>query len=371
MSETLLIARREFTERLRDRAFLLVNAFILVAVVAVPLLVGLLAGGEDAVRLGAVGSEGAAVAAVAERSQDTFGVDLEVSEVADRPAAEDALRAEEVDAVVLDARTVLVRSELPSGLEPLLATAVAGVAPPQLDVEALEPPEEFDFGPAFFIGLVGVGLLYGLLFLYGMYVAQGIVEEKTSRVVEVVLSAVRPSQLLLGKILGLGALGFVQVLLVAGLGLGAALVSGLVDLPASAYGTVALVVAWYVLGYALYAALFAIAGALCSRIEDLQSSGTPVYILLVGALFIAQFTAQTPGSSWSRIAGIVPFTAPLLQPLRTAAGASEPWEVGLAIVLTVATIALLVPLAARFYRGGVLQVRRKIGLREAWRGAGG
>ncbi len=387
MSEVLLVARREFTERLRDRAFVISNILILLVVIAGPVLAAVFGGGGDPVRLGAVGADAVAAAQVAEAQSGTFDLELEVSEVADPAAAEEALTAGELDAVLLDASTVLVESEMPAGLEPLLTSTAtglalegvlseAGVSPDELaalseqsiEVTALEETEEFDFGPSFFIGLLGVGVLYGLLILYGQWVAQGVVEEKSSRVVEVLLSAVSPTKLLAGKVLGLGSLGFLQVLLLAIVGVGAVLVTGIAELPASAMGTIALVVAWYVLGYATYAAVFAIAGALCSRMEDLQSTVIPAYILLIGALFIAQFTAPNPESPWSRIAGLAPFTAPLLQPLRTSLGASQPWEIVAAILLSLATIAILIPLAARFYAGGALQVRRKIGLREAWRG---
>jgi ABC-2 type transport system permease protein len=389
VSEVLLVARREFTERLRDRTFLVTNAFIVVILALALLLPSILGDGDEPGRIGAVGPEAEAVALAARQAQDTFDVQVEIEPVADRAAAERALEDGDLDAVLLDGTTVLVQEELPSELEPLLATAVAGVAvteqladagvsqeelaalrePPELAVESVAPEDRFELGPAFLVGFAGVFVLYGLLILYGQWVAQGIVEEKQSRVVEVLLGAMSPRQLLAGKVLGLGALGLAQIAVLALVGVGGALLTGLVDLPPNAIGTIALVVAWYVLGYALYATVFAIAGALCSRVEDLQSTVMPVYLLLIAAIWIAQFTATDPGSPVSRGAGLVPFTAPILQPLRMAAGASDPWEVVLAAVLTLVAIALLVPLAARFYTGGVLQTRRKLKLSEAWRGA--
>lgn len=388
MSETLLVARREFTERLRDRAFLITNAFIVLILAAAIAIPSFLAEDESR-RVGAIGTEAEQVALAARSSQDVLDVEVEVEPVADRAAAERALEGGDLDAVLLDGTTVLVREELPSDLEPLLTLAVAGAAvtrelteagvtpqqlaalqqPPELAVQSLQEAEQFDFGPAFAVALIGVILLYGLLVVYGQWVAQGIVEEKQSRVVEVLLAAMTPRQLLAGKVLGLGTLGFLQISVLSVVGLGGALLTGQVDLPPSTYGTVALVVAWYVLGYALYATVFAIAGAVCSRVEDLQSTVMPVYVFLIAALWIGQFTATDPGSPVSRIAGLVPFTAPILQPLRTASGAAAPWEIVASVVITLVTIALLIPLAARLYTGGVLQVSRKIKLGEAWRGA--
>jgi len=382
-----LVARREFTERLRDRSFLIMNVFFVVILVGAPLLSAVLTGDDGPIRMGAVGAEAGAVAQAAASSAEVFDLELEVAQVGDRAAAEAALTGGDLDAVLLDARTVLVETELPGDLEPLLASAASGVALSRvlteagvgaqeqadlaaapLAVDTLIEPDQFDFGPNFLIGLIGILLLYGLLFLYGQWVAQGIVEEKSSRVIEVLLSAVSPTRLLAGKVLGLGLLGFLQVLAIAGIGVGTVVLTGIVELPEGAPGTIALIVAWFVLGYATYATVFAIAGALAARAEDLQSTVMPVYVLLIGALFIAQFTAQDPASIWSRVAGLAPFTAPLLQPLRTSVGASQPWEVVAAVALTLLTIAVLIPLAARFYGGGVLQVSRKIGLRDAWRG---
>ena len=150
------MARREFTERLRDRAFLITNIFLIVVLVGAPLLGGLLQGDDGLTRLGAVGAEVGAV-------------------------AEAALSDGDLAAVLLDARTVLVETELPEGLEPLLASAASGAALSQvlteagvgpqeqadLAVDTLTEPDTFDFGPSFFVGLLGIGVLYGLLFIYG------------------------------------------------------------------------------------------------------------------------------------------------------------------------------------------------------------
>jgi ABC-2 type transport system permease protein len=134
---------------------------------------------------------------------------------------------------------------------------------------------------------------------------------------------------------------------------------------------IALVLVWYVLGYALYSMVFAVTGAVAARVEELQSTATPVYMLVIGAFFIAQSVAFTPGSTLALAAGLFPFTAPRVQPLRTAAGAAQPWEVTTPVVLTIATVALLVPLAARLYSGGVFRLDRKLRLRDAWRAGRG
>jgi ABC-type Na+ efflux pump permease subunit len=200
-----------------------------------------------------------------------------------------------------------------------------------------------------------VFLLYGLLAVYGQWVAQGIVEEKQSRVVEVLLASLRPTELLAGKILGLGALGLVQILLLAGVAAGGLLATDVIEVPPAAWGALGLVIPWYVLGFLLYATLFAMAGAIVSRVEDMQSAVMPVIIVLVLALFAAQFALAEPTSTVATVAGLLPLTAPIVQPILLAVGATSWVQVLLAIVLALTAIAVMVPLSARIYRGGVLR----------------
>jgi ABC-2 type transport system permease protein len=221
-------------------------------------------------------------------------------------------------------------------------------------------------GPDYLLALAAVAVLYLLLMLYGQWVAQGIIEEKSSRVVELLVSSMRPRELLAGKILGVGAIGLGQLALTALVGLGARLALGQ-QLPERAPETLGLVVAWYLLGYFLYATLFAVAGALVSRVEDLQSTALPLFVLIIGSFLVAQATAQDPSSTLATVAGLVPFTAPLVQPLLMAAGVADPLTAALAVLLCAGLIVGLVPLAARAYTGGVLKIGGRVKLREAMR----
>jgi ABC-2 type transport system permease protein len=192
------------------------------------------------------------------------------------------------------------------------------------------------------------------------------VEEKQSRVVEVLLSSLRPTELLAGKVLGLGALGLAQILLLTAVGAGGLLVTEVIEVPAAAWGGLALVVPWYVLGFLLYATLFAMAGSVVSRVEDMQSAVMPVIVVLVLALFGAQFALADPSSPVATIAGVLPLTAPMVQPILYAMGTTSWAEAALAIGLALATIGLMVPLSARIYRGGVLRTRGRVSYKEAW-----
>lgn len=387
MSATWLVMAREFTERLRSRAFLISNAAILgllVLALAVPMLLG----DGDPTQVGTVGPEAESVGQIALGQQDAFDSEIELVELDDRAAAEQALRDGDVDAVLLGAATALAEGGLARPLEALLANASnalrvdaaladAGLgAVERAELFAIEPlvveplddePGGVDlFDPAVGIVFAAVFLLYGLLAVYGQWVAQGIVEEKQSRVVEVLLGSVRPTELLTGKVLGLGALGLAQILLMAAIGVGGLLLTDVIEIPAAAWGALALVIPWYVLGFLLYATLFAMAGAVVSRVEDMQSAVMPVIIVLVLAIFAAQFALTDPTGTVAVVAGLVPLTAPIVQPILFAVGAASWWEALLAILLAVAAIVVMLPVSARVYRGGILRTRGRVSFREAW-----
>lgn len=390
MNRSLLIAGREFGERLRSRTFLISNASIM-GIILLSVLLPLLFGHGGPTDLGYTGSA-APVAELAVVQQDNFEVELELTSVPDRAVAEDALASGDLDAVLLDPAVVLVDGNLDPRLEALLASAssaiaidttltAAGLTPEErvalLTIEPLTieqatgatPPIDLT-APEVVPVFGAVFLLYGLLAVYGQWVAQGIVEEKQSRVVEVLLGSVRPTELLAGKILGLGALGLAQVLLLGGVGAIGLLVTGAIDVPGAAWGALALVVPWYVLGFLVYAALFAMAGSVVARVEDMQSAVMPVIVVLVLALFAAQFALSDPGGLVARGAGVFPLTAPIVQPVLFATGQVAWLEVVLALVLAVGTIAALIPVTARIYRGGVLRTRGRLSYREAWRSTG-
>ncbi len=387
MSHVLLVAVREFTERLRSKAFLVSNAVVL-GLILLSVAAPLLGGDSGPTRLGVVGPDAAEVAELALAQQSAFDVELEVTPLPDEAAAAAAIDAGEVSAVLLARDTVLVERSLDRPLEALLSSAANAVqvderltsagldAAERQQLFAIDPltvrsrTESGDavdpFSPAVLVAFVGVFALYGLLIMYGQWVAQGIVEEKQSRVVELLLATLRPTELLAGKVLGLGALGLVQILLLVGVGMGGIAVTGAIDLPTSGYGALVLVVAWYVLGYLLYATLFAMAGAVVSRVEDLQSAVMPVIVVLVLALMSAQFALSDPTSTLATVAGLVPFTAPIVQPVLAASGETSVWEMLLAAVLAVSTILVLLPIAGRIYRGGVLATRGRVSFRAAW-----
>jgi ABC-2 type transport system permease protein len=197
-------------------------------------------------------------------------------------------------------------------------------------------------------------------------VLAGVVEEKSNRVVELILSTVRPRHLLAGKVIGIGLLGLAQLALVAGLA-STLLAAGVFDAPASLGGSLALVVPWFALGFALYAVAYAAAGALASRQQDANSAGQTVTYTLLAAYFVGYIALSANADGiLANVLTVFPLTAPLVLPARSALVGVPLWEHALAVVLVLCSIYALIRLAGRIYARGLLHTGPRLDLRAAW-----
>jgi ABC-2 type transport system permease protein len=239
---------------------------------------------------------------------------------------------------------------------------------PSIEVRALDPQDP-DRDENAGIAFIAVLLAYGQLFGYGVWVATGVIEEKSSRVVEILLSAIRPGQLLAGKIAGIGLLGIVQLACIATFAIVLAVATGALELPASAVGIALVVLAWFVMGFAFYAGLFAVSGSLVSRTEELQNALVPINLVILVSFFISIGALENPDSTLSVAASVLPFSSALAMPVRIALGSASPPQIVASISLLVAGTALLVPLSARLYAGAVLKTGTRVKIRDAWRSA--
>jgi ABC-2 type transport system permease protein len=375
-----LVAAREASTRLRDKNFIIGSIVIVVLLLGIMGMQVASSSGDDRARVGIVGEAGPLESAL--RTQgDVLGIDVSVVPLDDEDAARTAVEDEDLDAAVVGAGAehpqLLLRNS-DGRLEALVGGAVTDAAVglqladagvqltlPQLTVTTLDQDQREE--QATNVALVGVAMLYGLLILFAQFVAQGVVEEKSSRVVELLLVTMKPWQLLAGKILGLGALGLGQIAVIGVLGVGGALAFDLVDVPGDLIGTVVSVVAWFVLGYAFYSALFAAAASLVSRQEDLGSVLTPASTLLVAAFIIAIQASANPGGTLATVTGFVPGLSPMVMPVRMASGEVAAWEVGLAVLLMLVAIAVIVRVGGRVYAGALMRTGGKVKLREALR----
>ncbi len=383
-----LVAMRDFWVRLRERSFL-ISTVLNMTVISVLVLARAASGGggSPSFDLGVVG--GSSVAAIADRAAalaDEGGVTIRVVPI--EPAdADGALEDGSVDAVLSEGR--LVGNEtIDRTLEALVQTSAHDEAVdavfarhdvPQAERDAANERAPLDTGvlhatpadrPAnAAIAFIGVLLLYGQLFGYGLWVATGVIEEKASRVVEMLLSAIRPRQLLAGKIIGIGTLGLCQLVVIAGFAIALAAVTHAQPISSTAVWAAALVVGWFILGFAFYASLFAAAGSLVTRMEELQNVIVPINLTILVSFFISVGALQHPDAPISVIASILPVSSALAMPVRIVLGAATPPQIALALVLLIGSTIVLVPVGARLYEGAVLRTGGRVRLRDAW-GAG-
>jgi ABC-2 type transport system permease protein len=389
-----LVARREIIERGRSRGFIL-SVFLTTALVIGSFIVPtILFGDDDVTKIGVIQPAPASLGPAIETAAAAAQQDVEVVPYADRAAAVAALEADDVAvAVAVPADLTgpgetLYKEERDALLDSVIGGAVVGLrveavlAESNVDraalVAAQAPPTATELDPQtdadqarFLLANIGTVLILVSIFSFGFTVLTGVVEEKQSRVVEVVLSTVRPRDLLMGKVLGIGVLGLVQLAVFVLAGGAAALATGQLDLPATTPAAIVLLAIWFVLGYTLYSTVLGFLGALASRMEEASNASTPVTMIAMTSYFVAIFAVvDDPDGTVARIATFLPPAAPMVVPLRAAFDAIAAWEIVVSIVLTLAAIYLLFVIGGRVYAGAALQTSGRMKLRDAWRSAG-
>jgi ABC-2 type transport system permease protein len=386
-----LTARREWVERTRrDKSFListLVTLGILCAIIFLPKLFG--SDEPKKFDVGVVGSASQPLGQTLTAQGQAVDIRINTRQVASAAEAETAVRDGDLDLAVVDGRELVSKDEIDEQLSLLVQAASrsvraqqtlqgagvgpseiqAALAPPPLPVRSLEPVDQ-DARSKRTIATVAVFILYGQLIGYCFTVATGVVEEKSTRVVEVLLAAVRPVQLLAGKVVGIGLVGLFQLAIIGAVGLTVATASGAITLPPDIAGTIGWVLLWFLLGYAFYSSMFAVAGAIVSRQEELQNTATPLNLLLVASFFVA-FSTSISGtdSTLAKVSTFLPPVAPLIMPTRIAGGDAAPWEIVASLAIMVITTVAVVLLAARLYEGAILRTGARVKLRDAWRSA--
>jgi ABC-2 type transport system permease protein len=235
----------------------------------------------------------------------------------------------------------------------------------------------------FIFGYVVAFLLYMMIVLYGQNILRGVLEEKTTRVAEVVVSSVSTDTLLAGKVLGVGLVALTQV--VAWIAMGTLMTmyvlpyfQGMLGMPPSAQamlmkqimsalpplGTGLVILSYFVLGFIFYASLFAAVGAMVSSQEDVQQASMPVMLLLVSTVIFMQPILLNPGSSLSTVMTIIPFSAPILMPLRMSLMPVPWYEIAASLGGVVLASLAAIWLSARIYRVGLLMYGKRPTIRE-------
>jgi ABC-2 type transport system permease protein len=382
-----LVAGRELRDRGRSKAFWIgtsVWLFGIVAAVVVPAMFG--HHGQQTFRVGTVGAAPPGLSSSVSSDAAALGGRARVRAIGSAAAARSALEAHALDLVIEGGTAVLVRGQNtdPSvaGLAQLVARDVAvqarlraaGVTDGRIqDTFAAAPAPVRSLIPAGpgnqasrAIVVLGTLILYLGLVTYGGWVTSGVLEEKSSRVAEVILSAVRPRELLAGKVIGIGLLGLGQFAAIAVAGTIAAISVGR-HLPPSTPGTIALIVVWFLLGYAFYCCAFAAAGAASSRQAEAPVVAGPLTLLILLGYLASLAIQSNPDGVLARLTPFIPPLAPMTMPSRMLLGHAAPWELPASAAVMLAATYALVRLAGRAYSGTILRSGSRVTLREALR----
>ena len=234
------------------------------------------------------------------------------------------------------------------------------------------------------LAYAGIVLIFMSVFLYGMGVAQGVAEEKGSRIMEILVNAATPFQLMVGKILGIGAAGLTQMAAFVCVGILALLLqtplqnailgktTGVftLNITGASITLLVLLLVYFILGFLLYASLFAAMGALVKRQDEVQNAVQPITWLFMVGYFVSFFGISNPNATWVRIVSYVPFWTPTTMLMRIGAGAAAPWEIALTIVLMILAAIGCMFISARIYRFGVLMYGQRPGLGQLIRMVG-
>jgi ABC-2 type transport system permease protein len=386
-----LITAREITIMLRSKTVRFVTALILLVIAAtVVILTILTATGGSATSVGITRSE-TSFAAPLQASAAALEDKVTIRSVPSQAAGRAQVANGSLDALLIENNNrleVIVEHSIDPGLHRTLsslarqlrldqqiralggnpATVNQKVTAAGVAVEVLSPPRHYDIAAIVLGSSAGV-LIYISLMIQGQRVAQGVVEEKSSRVVELLLSTVRPWQLMAGKVAGIGLVGLAQILLFGMAGVALASGLGLLHISISAaVGTVVWLVVWYLLGFVLYAFALAAAGALVSRQEDAGAVVMPVLVpVIAGYILGISILPGHPGSRLCEILSIIPVFSPTLMPMRLAMGSVPYWQTIVSILLAAAAIPLLAGLAGKIYGNAVLRTGARVTLRQALR----
>ncbi|MGH9069652.1 MAG: ABC transporter permease [Acidimicrobiales bacterium] len=390
-----LVAARELRERSRAKSFWISTVILVLAVVAgvvIPAAVkgqGSAAGTE---RVGVVGTNQAAQMALVHTVDQAGAVlaqPVSVVVLSGQGQADAMLRSGSIDLALIGGQEVLLKQALTANdtsSTAALAGALAQLAgldvlfaelPPKLVNQAASHPVALPvrgLSPAphsstarsnsRYTGLVMAILIYVLVLFYGMRLTVGVGEEKSSRIVEVLLSTLRPAQLLAGKVIGVGVLVVGQVVamvitfLIAGSIVGSSLLHG------GSLGVVGLGAMWFILGYAFYSTAFSAAGSLINRQADAFNSALPLLIPLIVAYVLAESLIYTSASPLDKVLGFLPPTAPVMMTMLYAVGAAPAWQVAVSAVICVVGTVGMAKVAGIIYGRAILRTGRRVRLKE-------
>ncbi len=382
-----LVAGREIRQRVRGRVFRVATILILLGVGAAIVIPSLNHHRTPQERVGVVGSLSASLRARVEATAVATGVKVQFESLSDSSAASAALNAGKVNVVILDDATIEIKSPLSltdtsSGAQFVRAIAVTlGVARAQASA-GLTASQIATLAGARALpitsvshaatsrgpdptSIVGVILIFMMLSQYLGWILVGVMEEKSSRVVEVLLATVRPIQVILGKVLGIGVVAFAQAGLIVTFALVLAKIVGSSLIHGTAPWVIVSILIWLFLGYSFYCWIYAAAGSTVERQDQAQTLAFPLTLpLLFG--YIMSLTAASSGSAslFFKVLAYVPLTAPFAMPTLVGLGEVSWWQFTISVAIDVVCTVLVARLAAVIYRRAILRTGTRVKIRE-------
>ena len=382
-----LVARREIRERVKGRTFRIATLVILLAIAAAITIPVVTKNSKSTQHIGVVGTLSKPLrATVVATGAALLHTTVNLVDEPSLSAAEQALDTGKVIAVIdgttrilvnrpiegdTSTSAVLVRTlaasiGLQAGLEhagipPLRAAELAH--PPPLPVTSLKPSTQNQTART--TSVYGLILTYVLLTQYGTWLLMGVIEEKSSRVIEVLLSTLTPRQLLTGKVIGIGAVAMLQAALIVAV----ALVLGAAEGSTLLHGTAPLEVAssllWVVLGYSFYSWVYAAGGSLADRQDQVQSLAFPLQIPILFGYIVSITSLGTGGVPLlEKVLAYIPLTAPFAMPVLVGQGDATWWQFLISVGLTLAAIVAVARLASAIYFRAILRTGGRVHVRE-------
>jgi ABC-2 type transport system permease protein len=382
-----LVAGREIRERLRGRLFRVVTLILFAVVAAAVVIPTLHTGTTTRQKVGVVAAP-PALDAELQKLGKVIGLDVVLVREADLSAARAALNAGQLNMVVDGVGSILVQNPISdtdtssgaryveavatalgtqqvfaqAGLTPEQGAAVAGAKP--WPIESIHPGKVATTTEET-TALLGIILIFIILNQYLTWTLMGVMEEKGSRVVEVLLATVRPVHLLAGKVAGIGAIALLQAVSLVAFALVLAKVVGSSLVHGAAPLVVAATLVWLVLGYAFYSWLYAAAGSLAERQDQVQSLALPLSAPLIFGYIVSLIGVSSGHASLLvKVLAYLPPTAPFAMPTLVGFGEATWWQFLLSVAVSVVCTVLVALLAARIYRTAVLRTGRRVRLRE-------
>jgi ABC-2 type transport system permease protein len=378
----LLVGRREITERTRSRAFL-VSTLAFIAIVRAAVIVPALNDETTRVRAAITGDTPAALDTAVRGAARADDARLQLRRYPTLATGETAVRNGDADVLIVAGERLVWKTKPDAKIAAVVTSAVQRVrfsqsaaalgvtaeqaatllAPvPTRALDRADPDQEAREAIAF----VSFILLLLMLLTYGTAVAEGVAQEKGTRVMELLVCRVRARDLLAGKVLGIGLVGLAQMLLALLAGGVAIVALDTVEVPAAVPAALASAVLWFALGYAFWSVALAAVGALVSRVEDLQAAIAPLTWTMTLCALTAPVAAESPDAWYSVGASLLPITAPFAMPARVAVGHVPKWEIVLAVVIIQAGINGLVRLGGAIYSGWLLRTGTRPRFRDVW-----